>query len=182
MIFNAVAVGIFTFEYIARVIASKKTTSYIFSFFGIIDLLAILPFYISAMGVNLAGIRVIRLLRLFRVLKLARYSKAMNRLKDAFIEVKSELVIFLFSSILLIYISAVGIYTFEHKVQPEVFKSVFHSMWWAVATLTTVGYGDVFPITMPGKIFTFIILMIGLGIIAVPTGLIASAFENSVKK
>lgn len=81
----------------------------------------------------------------------------------------------------MLYISAVGIYYFENSAQPEQFKSVFHSLWWAVITLTTVGYGDVYPITVGGKIFTFVILTIGLGVIAVPTGLIASALTKTLK-
>jgi voltage-gated potassium channel len=78
-----------------------------------------------------------------------------------------------------LYLSAVGIYFFEHQAQPEQFKSVFHCLWWAVATLTTVGYGDVFPITAGGRIFTFFVLMVGLGIVAVPAGLVASALSQA---
>ena len=78
---------------------------------------------------------------------------------------------------MLLYLSSVGIYYFEHEVQPDVFSSIFHSMWWAVATLTTVGYGDAYPVTVGGKIFTFLILMIGLGIVGIPAGLIASSLS-----
>jgi voltage-gated potassium channel len=80
---------------------------------------------------------------------------------------------------MLLFFSAVGIYYFENTAQPETFSSVFQSMWWAVATLTTVGYGDVYPITIGGKIFTFFVLMVGLGIVAVPTGLVASALSSA---
>ena len=79
---------------------------------------------------------------------------------------------------MLLYLSAVGIYYFENTAQPDVFSSVFHSLWWAVATLTTVGYGDIYPITVGGRIFTFLILMIGLGVVAVPAGLLASALSK----
>lgn len=82
-------------------------------------------------------------------------------------------------SAIMLYLSAVGIYYFEHQAQPELFQSVFHSLWWAVTTLTTVGYGDMYPITVGGRIFTFFVLMIGLGIVAVPTGLIASAMSKN---
>jgi voltage-gated potassium channel len=88
---------------------------------------------------------------------------------------KEELAIFTFASVLMIYLAAVGIYHFEHAAQPEVFKSIFDCLWWAVATLTTVGYGDVFPITLGGRLFTFFVLMIGLGLVAVPTGIVASS-------
>ena len=82
----------------------------------------------------------------------------------------------------LLYISAVGIYYFENPAQPEVFKSVFHSLWWAVETFTTVGYGDICPVTVGGKVFSFFMLMLGLGIIAVPSGLIASALSKIFNK
>ena len=93
--------------------------------------------------------------------------------------IKEELFLFLILSSFLLFLSAVGIFYFENPAQPEVFASVFHSLWWAVATLTTVGYGDIYPITVGGKIFTSIMLFIGLGIVAVPTGLIASALTKN---
>ena len=145
-------------------------------FFGLVDLVAILPFYIGT-GVDLRSIRAFRLLRLFRLLKLARYSRAMQRYHRAFIIAKEELVLFSVTALILFYLASVGIYHFEHVAQPEAFKSVFHSFWWAVTTLTTVGYGDAYPITLGGKIFTFFVLMIGLGFVAVPTGLFASALS-----
>lgn len=180
-IIEIITVIIFSIEYILRIVFSEKKLKYIFSFYGIIDLIAILPFYLSR-GIDLRSIRVFRLFRLTRTLKLVKYNKAIKKFHQAFILIKNELVIFLIATFFLLYTSAVGIYYFEHIVQPEQFGSVFHSLWWAVATLTTVGYGDVYPITIGGKIFTFIMLMIGLGIIAVPTGLIASALTKVLKQ
>ena len=180
-IIEIITVIIFSIEYIIRIVFSEKKLKYIFSFYGIIDLIAILPFYLSR-GIDLRSIRVFRLFRLTRSLKLVKYNKAIKKFHQAFILIKNELVIFLIATFFLLYTSAVGIYYFEHIVQPEKFGSVFHSLWWAVATLTTVGYGDVYPITVGGKIFTFIMLMIGLGIIAVPTGLIASALTKVMKQ
>lgn len=180
-IIEIITVIIFSIEYIFRIVFSEKKLKYIFSFYGIIDLIAILPFYLSR-GIDLRSIRVFRLFRLTRTLKLVKYNKAIKKFHQAFILIKNELVIFLVATFFLLYTSAVGIYYFEHIVQPEQFGSVFHSLWWAVATLTTVGYGDVYPITIGGKIFTFIMLIIGLGIIAVPTGLIASALTKVLKQ
>ena len=173
-----VSVIIFTLEYLSRVIFSEKKLKFIFSFFGIIDFLAILPFYLS-LGVDLRSIRAVRLFRLFRILKLLKYNNAIDNLKRSFIEVKNELIIFSIATIFLLYFAAVGIYFFENEAQPETFSSIFHSLWWAVATLTTVGYGDVYPITLGGKIFSTIVVFIGLGLVAVPTGLIASSFSKA---
>ncbi|MCD4664421.1 MAG: ion transporter [Bacteroidales bacterium] len=175
---EVITVVIFTIEYLVRLIVADRKIKFIFSFYGIIDLLAILPFYISS-GIDLRSIRIFRLFRLFRALKLFRYSNAINRFSRALKQIKEELILFLFATCFLLFISAVGIYYFENSAQPEQFKSVFHCLWWAVATLTTVGYGDVYPITIGGKIFTFVMLIVGLGIIAVPTALIASALTNT---
>lgn len=103
----------------------------------------------------------------------------MQRIHHAFIISKEELILFGFTAAIMLYLSSVGIYFFEREAQPEAFGSIFHSMWWAIATLTTVGYGDVYPITVGGRIFTFIVLIIGLGIVAVPTGLFASALSRA---
>jgi len=173
-----IIVIIFTIEYLLRIIVSDKKLKFIFSFYGLIDLFAILPFYLST-GIDLRSIRALRLIRLFRVFKLVRYSNAIQRFNRALILIKEELVLFIFVTVILIFLSGAGIYFFENQAQPEVFTSIFQSLWWAIATLTTVGYGDIYPITMGGKIFTFIILIIGLGIIAVPTGLVASALSKA---
>ena len=176
-IIEIITVTIFTIEYVLRLIATDNIFRFVFSFYGLVDLAAILPFYIST-GLDLRAVRVFRLLRLIRILKLFKYNQAINRFHRALIIAKEELILFGFISIVMLYLSAVGIYYFENAAQPEQFKSVFHSLWWALTTLTTVGYGDMFPITAGGKFFTFFVLMIGLGIVAVPTGLVASALSQ----
>jgi voltage-gated potassium channel len=108
-----------------------------------------------------------------------RFTRAITQLSKAFKSIKEELILFMILSSFLLYLSSVGIYYFENQAQPDVFKSVFHSLWWAIATFTTVGYGDIYPVTAGGKIFTSIMLLIGIGIIAVPTGLIASALTKT---
>lgn len=177
-IFEIGTVLIFTVEYVFRFWFSRSRLSYLLSFFGIIDLVAILPFYILS-GVDLRSVRAFSLLRLFRLLKLARYSSAMQRYHRAFMIAREELILFGFTALIMFYLASFGIYYFEHEAQPETFSSVFHSLWWAVATLTTVGYGDIYPVTAGGKVFTFIVLMIGLGFVAVPTGLFASALSTA---
>ena len=178
--FEIFSVIIFSIEYLLRVFLTKSFLKYMFSFFGIIDFLAILPFYLST-GIDLRSIRIFRLFRLFRIFKLFKYNKALDRINSAFNEIKNELVIFLVATTFLIYFASIGIYYFENPVQPELFKSVFHSMWWAVTTLTTVSYGDMYPITTGGKIFTTLIIFIGIGMISIPTGLLASAFSKTIK-
>jgi len=177
-IIEIVTVIIFSVEYLLRVLVADRKFGFIFSFFGIIDLVAIVPFYIAS-GVDLRSIRALRMLRLFRAFKLMRYSKAIRRFHRAFVIAKEEVILFLFVACLLLFFSAAGIYYFEHESQPEKFKSVFHSLWWSVSTLTTVGYGDAYPITAGGKVFTFFVLMTGLGIVAVPAGLVASALSKA---
>lgn len=171
---------VFTLEYLARIYIADKKLKFIFSFFGLIDLLAILPFYL-AFGVDLRSLRILRMFRLFRLLKLVRYNKAMRHFTKAMLIAREQIILFMAVTLVLIYFSAVGIYYFENETQPDHFASVFDSLWWSIVTLTTVGYGDVYPITPGGKIFTFFILLIGLGIVAVPTGIISSSLTKEVE-
>ena len=170
---------IFFLEYLFRLYLAEEKLRFVFSFYGFIDLVAILPSILLFHFFDFRFIRLLRFLRVFRILKLARYSRALNRVKGSFYNIREELTIFLILSIVLIYISASGIYYFEHEAQPEIFKSIPHSLWWSVATLTTVGYGDIYPVTVGGKIFTFFMLIIGIGIISVPSGLFASSFSKN---
>lgn len=174
-------ISVFTAEYVGRVIIAEKKAAFIFSFYGLVDLLAVLPFYLSS-GLDLRTLRALRLLRLIRILKLFRYSRAIDRFRRALSIIKEELILFGFIAVIMLYLSAVGIYYFENAAQPDQFRSVIHSLWWAITTLTTVGYGDMFPVTAGGKFFTFLVLMVGLGIVAVPTGLIASALSQTRKE
>lgn len=176
--FEILSITIFSTEYILRIFVSKRPIKYIFSFYGIIDLLAILPFYVTGL-MDLRFLRMFRIFRVFRAFKLIRYNKALSRFHAAYKIVKEELVLFFMVTLMLLFLVSAGIYAFENEAQPEVFKSVFHSAWWAVVTLTTVGYGDVYPITIGGRIFTFFVLMIGIGIIAVPAGLIGTALSKA---
>lgn len=173
-----VTVAIFTLEYVLRLSVAEKKMRFVFSFYGLVDLAAILPFYIAT-GLDLRAVRVFRLLRLVRILKLFKYNQAVKRFNRALKIAKEELALFGFIAAMLLYLSAVGIYYFENAAQPDQFKSVFHSLWWAITTLTTVGYGDIYPITTGGRVFTFFVLTIGLGVIAVPTGILASALSQA---
>ena len=174
---EALIIGLFTVEYLLRFYSSQKKLSFVFSFYGLIDLAAVLPFYL-AVGLDLRSLRIFRLARLAILLKLFRFSKAARRFQLAFKLVREEILVFGLFSLALIYLSAVGIYHFEHEAQPEVFVSVFDGIWWATVTLTTVGYGDVVPITTGGKVFTFFVFIVGLSMIAVPSGLVVSALSK----
>ena len=170
-------IALFCCEYILRLIVAKQKTKFVFSFWGIVDLLAILPFFL--LSFDLIMIRALRLLRLFRILKLGRYSSSMSRIMSALKIAKEDLVLSLMAALIMLLVASFGIYQFENTAQPDKYSSVFDSLWWALATLTTVGYGDVYPITAGGKIFTGFILIIGLGIVAVPAGIIASALTEA---
>jgi len=176
--FEVFSVAVFTVEYVVRVVGARSPVKYLLSFYGIVDLVAILPFYLGLV-VDLRALRALRFLRLLRILKLTRYSQAWRRFHRALIISREELILFAATALILIYLAAVGIYYFEHEAQPEVFASMFDGLWWAVATLTTVGYGDSYPITAGGRFFTFVILVIGLGIVALPSGIVASALAKA---
>lgn len=182
-ILNAIevfCVVVFTAEYLARIYVADHKPKFIFSFFGLIDLFAILPFYLS-FGLDLRSLRVLRMFRLFRLLKLVRYNRAMRHFAKAMLLAKEQIILFMGVTLVLIYFAAIGIYYFENEAQPEHFSSIFDSLWWSIVTLTTVGYGDVYPITVGGRVFTFFILLIGLGIVAIPTGIISSSLTKVVE-
>jgi voltage-gated potassium channel len=172
-----VVVAVFTAEYALRIAIAPNPWRYIFSFWGIVDLIAVLPFYLG-LGADTRGVRAFRLVRLLRLLKLAHYSAAAERMMSALKLVAEELIVFALVAATVTYLCAFGLYYFEHDAQPEKFASVFHAMWAAAITLTTVGYGDVVPITLGGRIFTMLMLFIAIGVVAVPTGLVASALSH----
>jgi len=178
---EVVVVAAFSIEYVLRLVTSPAPGAYARSFFGIVDLLAIAPFYLGlvfiGVGIDLRAIRALRLVRLARLLKLARYTSAIDRLAAAWRVVKEEVIVFGMVAMIVLYVCALVIFQFEHDAQPEAFGSIFDAMWWAAVTLTTVGYGDVYPVTAVGRIFTVLMLFVALGIIAIPTGLVASALS-----
>lgn len=173
---------LFTLEYIARIISVKKPLNYIFSFYGIIDLLSILPTYFGLFisGTHsLSVIRAIRLLRIFRILKLARYVKAAQTLNQALIASKNKIIVFLFAVISLVIILGTIMYLIE---TPEAgFTSIPRSIYWTIVTLTTVGYGDIAPQTILGQTLASVIMIIGYAIIAVPTGIVGAEFIKDNK-
>ncbi|MFT7558529.1 MAG: voltage-gated potassium channel [Flavobacteriales bacterium] len=164
----------FAIEYIYRVVRAKHKWRFVFSFYGIVDLLSFVPYLLSP-ALDLRALRLLRFLRFIRLLKLIRYNQALLRFSRAISLAKEEIIISITSTVVLIFLAAIGIYHFEHPAQPEVFTSLFDALWWATSTFTTVGYGDIYPITIGGRIFTMIILFLGLGLVAGTTGIFASA-------
>ena len=180
--FEVAVVAVFTLEYALRIYAAESRLGYVFSFFGLMDLLSILPFFAGLLLawniIDLRFARTLRLFRLFRLMKLVRYTSASERLSVAWSIVREEVIVFGAASLVVLYVCALVIYQFEHPVQPEAFASILDAMWWAAITLTTVGYGDVYPVTGVGRLFTVIMLFAALGVIAIPTGLVSSALTT----
>ncbi len=170
----------FAIEYVVRVATAPNKRAYVFSFFGIIDLVAVLV-GLAALP-QFAFLRLLRVLQIVRLLKLARYNTAMQTLARSFGSMRDEIVMFLNVTGLLIFMAAFGAYHFEHEVQPEQFSHMGDALWWAVATLTTVGYGDIYPITVGGKIMTAVVVLCGLGIVAAPAGIVATAMATALRE
>ena len=174
---------LFTLEYILRIYSIKKPFKYIFSFMGIIDLLSIIPTYLLFLYPPihvLVDIRAIRLIRVFRVFKLSRYLRGANIMQIALKSSRPKIIVFLLSVILIVIILGTMMYIVEG--QKNGFENIPKSIYWSVVTLTTVGYGDVVPVTTVGKFLASIIMIIGYGIIAVPTGIVSAAIARSSGK
>ena len=148
----------------------------------IIDLFAVLPFYLSFVHTDLRFLRALRLFRIIRVAKLTRYSTSVRLFGRVFKESKEELVITLVVMILLIVMSSSFMYFAEHEAQPDKFSDIPSTMWWSVVTLTTVGYGDVYPVTTLGKLFASLISIAGIGMFALPTGILGANFVAQLQK
>ena len=190
-IFEGISVIIFTVEYLLRVWTSdllhpemnplKARLKYVFSFMAIVDLVAILPFYLPLVfPIDLRIIRIMRVVRLFRIFKINRYTHALRIIALVFKNKSAQLVSSVFVVGLLLVIASVLMYNIETEAQPDAFSNAFETMWWAVSTLTTVGYGDVYPITVAGKMLSTVIAFLGIGLVAVPTGIITAGFTEIV--
>ncbi len=194
--FEVTSVAIFTIEYLLRIWSCvesvdnkksnvsnfKKRSRYCLSFAAIIDLLAILPFYFMMFGLfGNADMRFLRAFRLLRIFKLTRYSASFDILTTVFKENLRAFAAAFFILLVVMLLAASGMYYFEHESQPGKFSSIVASMWWAFSTLTTVGYGDVTPITAGGKAFGALITVVGVGMVALPTGILASAFSEQLR-
>ncbi|MCG8411370.1 MAG: ion transporter [Bacteroidales bacterium] len=192
-IFEIASIIFFSIEYILRIYVSnlthpssnriKSALKFIFSAYGLIDLFAIAPFYLPfIIKIDLRFIRILRIFRFMRILKINRYSNSINIIWTVIKEKKSELAITGFITILVLLTSSFLMYYIEGKAQPNKFPNIISSLWWAVATLTTVGYGDVYPVTGLGKFISALIAICGIGLVALPTGIISSGFMKKINK
>ena len=170
---------LFTFEYIARVIAIKRPLKYVFSFFGIVDLMSIIPTYLSVVFVgahSLLVIRSIRLLRVFRVFKLVRFLGEASQLSNALKASRAKIIVFIGSVFTMVVILGALMYLVEGGENG--FTSIPRSIYWSIVTLTTVGYGDIAPQTVLGQSIAAVVMVLGYGIIAVPTGIVTAEITN----
>lgn len=189
--FEIFSVFSFTLEYILRIWVSdlrfprygkvKSRLKYIFSIMGLVDLLAILPFYLHfILKVDGSLARIFRLFRLFRIFKISHYSNALNLLFSVFAEKKKELIVTIATIFILLLFSSALMFELENAVQPDQFPNIFATFWWAIATLTTIGYGDVYPITAGGKLLAALTAIFGIGLVAIPTGLLSAGFLTKI--
>lgn len=190
-IIEIVSVIIFSIEYLLRFWTARLKfpdkrhpyLAFFFSFMAMIDLLAVMPFYIPfLLPIDLRFLRILRLLRLLRIFKLNRYNESMNMIGRVLVKERHILLTTFFITFVLLLLASSLMYYIENEAQPDKFPNIIASFWWAVATLTTVGYGDVIPVTPIGKLLSGTIALLGIGLVALPTAVISSGFINEINK
>ncbi|MEZ6187408.1 MAG: ion transporter [Planctomycetota bacterium] len=191
-VFEVLSVCVFTAEYLLRLWSCTSTPDYrdpvvgrlrwMLTPMAIVDAVAVLPFFMRIFSVDMRFLRALRLLRFFRLLKIGRYARSMRILRRVVTSKKEELMITGFLLCVTLILAGSVVYYVEHDAQPDKFASIPESMWWAVATLSTVGYGDTYPITTLGKVFAGIIAIAGIGLFGLPAGIVASGFLEEVER
>ncbi|MGB1041883.1 MAG: ion transporter [Tenacibaculum sp.] len=192
-ILEVFSITVFTTEYFIRIWISdvvyenlsptKARLKYITSFMGLVDLVSIVPFFLPYfIKIDLRILRTLRLFRLLRLLKLNRYFKSLSVIKNVIVKTKNEIMVTVFMVFILLILASTLMYNIEKNAQPDAFNNIGQAMWWAVATLTTVGYGDIYPVTGIGKLLSAFIALLGIGIVALPTGIISSAYIEEIRK
>jgi voltage-gated potassium channel len=191
-VFEVASVVVFTIEYLGRVWSCVADVRYRGGFRGrmkffrqplpLVDLFAVLPFYLPFLGIDLRFVRAFRLFRIIRLAKAGRYYSSLSLIRDTVKARKEELVLTFAVLALLLIVAASGIYYCENEAQPEQFPSIPGAFWWAVITLTTVGYGDAYPITVAGKFFASLVAILGIGMFALPTGILGAGFVEEIRR
>jgi voltage-gated potassium channel len=188
---NNIIMQIFVVEYLLRLYASgaalpyrglKGRLRYMLSPYALIDLIAIAPYILMGLNIDNSFVRALRLLRVFRLFRLRKYAHFLHTLKEILESKKEEFSVLLIYTVIILVMLAFIIYGFEHEAQPDVFSNIPQTLWWAVATLTTVGYGDMYPITAEGKFITAVISLLGIGFVAIPGGILASEFTDRINQ
>lgn len=189
---EGLVVAVFTAEYILRIWACVEDPEYAGPVSGrlryalrpmvLVDLVAILPFFLPAFGVDLVAVRVLRMVRIFRVAKLSRYTKALRTLRHVVLARREELGVTLFVGFVLVVGAATVIHAIENPAQPEVFSSIPAACWWAVMTLTTIGYGDMAPVTPLGRFVTSVLSVLSIGLFALPAGIVGSGLVEELAR
>ncbi|WP_115866194.1 ion transporter [Marinoscillum furvescens] len=189
-IVETTSIFVFTIEYLLKLWSCVERQKYSHAIVGrlkyastpsaLVDLLAILPAFLPFLGIDLRFLRALRLLRIFRILKITRYTKAFNTIHKVLKNKSEELIITSSFIVVVLIIVSTLMYYAEREAQPEQFSSILKSLWWGVVTLTTVGYGDIYPITPIGKVLNGIITLIGIGLIALPSGILASGYTEEL--
>ena len=190
---ESTSIAVFSVEYVLRLWTARERWPqagwlgarllFIVSPLGLIDLLAVMPFYLPVLfSVDLRIVRLVRLVRFLRLLKLTRYTRSLELVGKVVRERREELVVTVFVTLLLLLVAATLMYYLEHDVQPDAFPNILATVWWAVATLTTIGYGDVYPVTGWGRFLSGVIALIGIGLVALPTGILSSGFVEALNR
>ncbi len=191
-LFEIISIAVFTVEYLGRLWSCGVLEKYRHPVTGrlrfmatplaLVDLVAILPFYLAFLGIDLRFLRILRIIRILRIAKLSRYLSSLILFIDVVRNRKEELIMTTTVLVMLLIVSSSMMYYAEHDTQPEAFSSIPATMWWAVATLTTVGYGDIYPVTALGKLFGSVVAVIGIGLFALPTAILGSGFIEEINK
>jgi len=182
-VFEVVCVVVFSIEYVCHLVyahAEGKLFKYAFSFLGLIDLISILPFYIG--DVHLTFVKILRLFRMLRILKIYRYSEHIQTIIGVIRSKIEYLTAIMLATSVVLFFCAYTTYYFEHEVQPDKFPNIFAALWWGVATLTTIGYGDIYPVTVGGKVMASVLALLGIGLIAIPSGILSAGFVEVMDK
>lgn len=189
LIVEGITVGFFTIDYVLRLFVAKfmfprlkerhAIRKYMFSFNGVVDVLSFVPYYLPTFfPMGTVAFRMIRIVRIFRLFRINAYYDSLSVIKEVLNSKKQQLISSVFIIVVLMVGSSLCMYSLEHEAQPDVFTNAFSGIWWATSTLLTVGYGDIYPITFLGKLFGIVIAFLGVGMVAIPTGIISAGFVD----
>ena len=193
IIVEGMTVAFFAVDYVLRIITarflyptvkeSKAVAKYIFSFNGIVDVLSFVPYFLPMLfPMGSVAFRMIRIVRIFRLFRINAYYDSFGVIREVLENKKQQLISSVFIILVLMMGSSLCMYSLEHEAQPDVFRNAFSGIWWAASTLLTVGYGDIYPVTMLGKIFGIVITFLGVGMVAIPTGIISAGFVDQYSR